>query len=76
MCACLQLLPFCGSFTSRIIHQLLASGTCDPLERYRVNQVGMQHVRLHVGARGWGGVLRKGLRGPQSHFRICLCLQS
>jgi hypothetical protein len=35
-----QLLPFCGAFTAQVIHQLLTTGTCDQLERYRVNQVG------------------------------------
>jgi hypothetical protein len=35
-----QLLPFCGAWTARILHQLLTSGTCEPLERYRAGQVG------------------------------------
>jgi hypothetical protein len=34
-----QLLPFCGAFTARIIHQLLTTGSCEPLERYMANKV-------------------------------------
>ena len=45
-CVCLQLLPFCGAFSARIIHQLLASGTCDPLERYRANQVRLNFLNF------------------------------
>lgn len=55
MCAgCLQLLPFCGAFTANTIHQLLATGTCDQLQRYRANRVSLgavRHLSKHVVAR-------------------------